>query len=426
MPLADPAPPAPRPSRFIAPGVALIAVCYGIARFAYGLFVPAFRAEFALSDTLLGVIAAGSYVGYCAAIVVAAAAVSRMDPRAVAVAAGGVAAVGMALIAAATHPVMLAAAVLLAGSSTGLASPPLAQILARRIPAQAHDRAQAVVNAGPGLGIALSAPVALLAVGHWRLAWLAFAVIAGLVTLWVGFALHPHRSTLTDRGHLLTTATRRGSLRLVTGAALFGASSACVWTFARDHVTTAGGLSDASSILLWITLGLAGLAGAAGGDLVARHGLPAVWRAGLLTAAVATIALGVAPGRIATAFIAMALFGAAYMTLTIVVFFWALDSDPRQPAASIGLGFLMITVGQALGAPLAGLLVEHSGAAGAFSAFAALSALTAVLTGPPSGGRESSVRCHSGTGAGPCDEPQPDVSSRRRATRSVRAPHRRH
>lgn len=40
--------------RMTAAGMALVAVCYGLARFAYDLFVPAFRAEFGLTDTLLG------------------------------------------------------------------------------------------------------------------------------------------------------------------------------------------------------------------------------------------------------------------------------------------------------------------------------------------------------------------------------------
>lgn len=65
------------------------------------------------------------------AIIAAAAAMDRFGPRRVAATAGSVATIGMTLIAAAPTPAMLAAGVLLAGSSTGLASPPLAQALAR-------------------------------------------------------------------------------------------------------------------------------------------------------------------------------------------------------------------------------------------------------------------------------------------------------
>lgn len=42
----------------------MIAVTYGLARFAYGLFVPQLREAFDLSPSQLGVIGAGSYAGY--------------------------------------------------------------------------------------------------------------------------------------------------------------------------------------------------------------------------------------------------------------------------------------------------------------------------------------------------------------------------
>lgn len=369
--------------RLTAPGVALIALCYGIARFAYGLFVPAFRLEFALSDTLLGVIGAGSYVGYCLAIVVSAALVARFGARPVATAAGVVATVGMTLVAAAPTPWVLAGAVLLAGSSTGIASPPLADALARWLPATAQTRAQSVVNAGPGAGIALSGPVALLAVDNWRIAWWGFAVLGAIVTAWVLFALprepneHPYRASCPP---LKATLVGPAAWRLAAAAALFGAASACAWTFGRDHLTLTGGHSETTTIVLWIVLGVAGLAGAAGGDLIARHGLVSVWRSGLAALALATAAMGLLPGHITAVVLAMTFFGASYMTLTIVVFFAALSLSPAQPAAMVGLGFLMITLGQALGAPLAGVLIDGTGPTSAFLAFSAVGALTLLIT----------------------------------------------
>jgi len=56
---------------FVLTGLSMIAVAYGFARFSYGLFLPQFRSEFALSSSLLGLIAGGSYLGYCFAIVAA-------------------------------------------------------------------------------------------------------------------------------------------------------------------------------------------------------------------------------------------------------------------------------------------------------------------------------------------------------------------
>ena len=83
----------------VAPGLAMIAVTYGLARFAYGLFLPEIRESLDLSETALGYIGAGSYAGYCLAIGVALVFTSRTGPRFMAVAAGAVAVVGMAVVA---------------------------------------------------------------------------------------------------------------------------------------------------------------------------------------------------------------------------------------------------------------------------------------------------------------------------------------
>lgn len=376
-----------RPWRLTASGLALIAVCYGLARFAYGLFVPAFRTDFALSATLLGAIGAGSYAGYCIAIVVSAAAVPRIGARAVAALAGVVAAVGMAGVALAPNAALLAAAVLVAGSSTGVASPPLAQALARWLAPAVQDRAQAAVNAGPGAGIALSGPVALLMLGHWRLAWLCFAAIAAAVTAWIALAIprEPNRAITREQlgGELAAVVTDPYSLRLVAAAALFGAASACTWTFGRHHVTQASGLSDPASILLWTVLGVAELAGLAAGDLITRHGLRRMWSVSILLLAAATAALGLLPSVPAAAFASVAVFGAAYVTLTTVVFFWAIRLHPQRPAAGIALGFLAIAAGQAAASPLAGIAIDTPGATTAFLTFAGLGGLAACAAPHP-------------------------------------------
>ena len=65
----------------IGAGAALIGCCYGFARFAYGLFVPVFTDRFELNATVIGLVGAGSYVGYCAAITVALVYTHRVGAR---------------------------------------------------------------------------------------------------------------------------------------------------------------------------------------------------------------------------------------------------------------------------------------------------------------------------------------------------------
>ena len=118
------------PSRSLgATGFALIAVCYGFARFAFGLFLPRIGADMPLSSTLVGLISGGAFLTYCVAVILSAWLTERVGARYVALGAALIAAVGMAGIALATSPAWLAGAVMLAGSSTGLVSPPLACLL---------------------------------------------------------------------------------------------------------------------------------------------------------------------------------------------------------------------------------------------------------------------------------------------------------
>jgi hypothetical protein len=63
----------------------MIAVTYGLARFAYGLFLPEMREALDLSETVLDLIGAGSYAGYCFAILIALLFTSRTRPRFMAV-----------------------------------------------------------------------------------------------------------------------------------------------------------------------------------------------------------------------------------------------------------------------------------------------------------------------------------------------------
>lgn len=153
-------------------GVALIATCYGFARFAYGLFVPEFSAAFSMSASLSGLIGSGSYAGYCVAIVAATLATARFGARPVAVAAGVLATAGIATVAAAPNATVLAIGVLVAGSSTGVASPPLAAAVAQAVRERSRDAAQTIVNSGTGAGVLVSDPLAMLLLGQWRVAWL--------------------------------------------------------------------------------------------------------------------------------------------------------------------------------------------------------------------------------------------------------------
>jgi predicted MFS family arabinose efflux permease len=382
----------------VAPGLALIAVTYGLARFAYGLYLPEMREAFDLSPSLLGLIGAGSYVGYCVAVVVALVYTSRTGPRLMAVAAGVVAVAGMAVVASAPAAWVLALGILVAGSSTGLASPPMGEAVARSIRPSLQDRANALINCGTSVGVALSGPAALLLTGQWRLAWSAFALVGLAVLVW-NAAVMP-RKALQDEGdngepdevgadgpgsthlsftYLIGARVRPRSLPLFAVALGVGFASAVYWTFSRDVVVQAGGLGQTGSTLFWTVIGISGLAGGAAGDLVGRFGLTPVLRGGLVSMAASMVLLAVASGVLPLAYTSAALFGSTYVMLSGVVLVWAVSVFRERPAAGLGAGFLLIAVGQVAGSPVAGALAGTTSPAIAFCSFAVAAVLTACV-----------------------------------------------
>lgn len=358
-------------------GTALIGTCYGLARFAYGLFAPEFRATFGIGPTVAGAIGAGSYIGYCIAIVMSLVLTERFGARRLAVGAGLVATVGTAMVAVAPSTLVLAVGVLIAGSSTGLASPPMAAAVSRWVHDRVQDRAQTMVNAGTGIGVLVSGPIALALLDQWRWAWAVFAVIAAVVTVWVHravpFTASEGGGDTSRRGYVPGTAL------MILGGFLMGMSSAAVWIFGRDLVTTVGGASGLVSSLMWTVIGAVGVVGALGGDLMARAGIARSWTMVMVAMAAATALLALAPGSTVAVFASAAFFGASYILLTGVLLLWSVRLYPARSAFGVGLAFLMIAVGQSVGAPLVGLVTDAAGATAGFLMCAGVGLLGALV-----------------------------------------------
>jgi predicted MFS family arabinose efflux permease len=387
-------------ARLVPPGLALIAVTYGLARFAYGLFLPDMREAFDLPSALLGTIGALSYVGYCAAIVVSLAFTSLTGPRLMAVDAGAVAVVGMAAVAAAPAAWVLALGVLVAGSSTGLASPPMGEAVARSIRDGLQDRANALINSGTSAGVALSGPAALILAGQWRIAWAVFALVGLAVLVWNAVVMpreavaarveredgEPNEDgsgTRLSFSYLVGARVRPRSVPLFAVALGLGFASAAYWTFSRELVVQAGGLDQTGSTLFWTVIGISGLAGGAAGDLARRFGIAIVLRGALLAMSASMALLAIFPGMLPVAYASAALFGSTYILLTGVVLIWSVSIFREIPSAGLGAGFLLIAIGQMVGSPVAGILAGATSLVAAFVSFAVVALLTACVRPHP-------------------------------------------
>ena len=378
--------------RLTVAGVALIAVTYGLARFALGLFVPEFRATFSLSATEVGWIMAASFTGYLVALTIAGVAVSRFGARAVALASGFVAATGMMGVAGAPGPVALGAAATIGGGSTGLVSPSLATAVEEHLAGPERATAQTVINAGTSVGLMIAAPTALLAAANWRTAKIVFGTLALLATL-AAIRLVPtdqdtRRATAVGPG---SAARLRWSLRAT--AVLLGLSSAAFWGFGRELLEVVSGFDPTASRSAWIAVGVGGLAGGAAGTLVDRRSL----RTALLTswtlfaAAHAWLALGFT--LTPAALVAAAGFGAGYMALTGLLIVWSVRERPDRPAGAVATAFLLLAAGQIVGSPMAGAIADTFGLPAAFAVASGL-ATAGVAIRPPAAGSRALRRSH--------------------------------
>lgn len=362
-------------------GAGVIAVTYGFARYAYGLFVPDFREAFALSTTGLGVLGGLSTLGYAVGLMAAPALAVRAS-RATALAAGAVAFLGLALMTIAPGVVIFGAGTALAGSSAGLSSPSLSQLVGQHVGRQQQNQAQTWTNTGTSIGLALSAFTPLLAFG-WRGAWAIFACVALLATITAAMKLPGSGLGKTGTGPSLRIRRPELSLapttaRLLVVSALLGLTSAPYWNFSRERVLQLD-MSPFVSTVFWFTIGAAGLLGGLAGYLVDRRGLA---RANGIAWSGWTIALGmlglpnVGP---VPAFISAALFGAAYMALTGLCILWSARLFPTAGSRGVTYSFAALAVGQTLGAPMAGMIAETAGISTAFGSSALVSLVALVL-----------------------------------------------
>jgi predicted MFS family arabinose efflux permease len=102
----------------------------------------------------------------------------------------------------------------------------------------------------------------------------------------------------------------------------------------------------------------------------------------MLLLAVGVAGLGAGAGNPALALLSGAVFGASYIALTGVVLVWATRLYPRRASFGVGLAFFMIAIGQAVGAPLVGLVADGTSIAVTFYGCAVVALVGSLLTVP--------------------------------------------
>jgi predicted MFS family arabinose efflux permease len=366
-----------------AAGFGTTAIAFGPARMGFGLFMPAFRSDLALSTNGASMVASIGFFAFLLGLPVAAWLDARHGPRAPVAAGILAAALGFALVAAATDAVMLTLGVALAGSSAGLCWTPFNDAVERIVPPDAQPGALSVVSTGTTLGVAAAGALAMavsFALLDWRAAWGVFWGAAMLIALAVLLALPAGRRPSPSRTSLRTFLDAE-ALPLYTTALVFGATNGAWLSFAADRVVSAGGLPGlperAAAAVIFLAYGLFGLIGLATRPIEARIGLNALLSAIFAAFAASLVLTGLWPADWPSVVAAAGLHGAAVMTISAVLSFWSLRLFPGRGSFGFTAALIAAAAGSVIGPAAVGPLLTSLGPRSAFIVMAVPAALIA-------------------------------------------------
>ncbi len=364
-------------------GAALVAISYGLARFAFGLFVPSISAELSLTSYQVGVIGALPFISFVLATLVAPLAADILGARYLAILSGAFGAGGLALISQSSDVLSLGIGVFICGICTGLMMPALTAAMQALVSRSMHGRVSSIMNAGTSIGIIVAVPTVVFLSDAWRLTYTIFAVLTGIgiVAAWYfipsvsrvipGNAAPPPPLTRSQWSRLI---------RLTIFAFAMGFVSAPYWLFAPDLAVNLGALSPAHTGWLWFAVGVAGLGGAVISDLADRNNPPITQALMLMMLSSSLVLLAASPGQLVLAMFSAMVFGLAYMSLTGLYLMTGIRLLPGRLSVGPVLPFMACALGQAVGSPATGILVDRFGYADAFAIFAVIGILVAILS----------------------------------------------
>jgi predicted MFS family arabinose efflux permease len=358
----------------------------GLARFAYGLLVPAMRAELGWSLAQAGALTTANGLGYLLGAAATAPVARRL----------GVTAtfrLGMVLTAAALAATAVTSSyplLLLARAAAGVAGALVfiaGGVLASRAAARLRSAVPLTIFfAGAGLGIAVSGALIPPLLGHhpgrWPLAWGGLAVAAALATVisWTAARDGAAREDASTAAALFDLRAVTRLWRVAAAYLLFAAGYIAYITFLSAYLTAhhAGTLQVA---VTWAVLGIAGMAA------------PALWSRPVstwpgatalavslaaLSAAAAVALISAAPAVVATSAIG---YGATFLVVPAAVTSLIHSAVPRADWTGALATFTMVfAVGQTAGPYLAGALADRYGTGATLVWTAALCAAGAALS----------------------------------------------
>lgn len=337
----------------------------------FGLFVPEFRTEFAMSTAMVGLVSSLAFLGFLLGLLIAQALLERRGPKGPVLTGLALATLGMGLVASAPGVWMLALGVTFAAKSAGLVWTPFNEAIHSGVAEAERATALSVVSTGTAVGVALAGVAALvMLVGDlsWRVSWAIFglASFAAGVANWVVFRGAADGGRRGPVGQWRKALAVRSAIPLFATGFAYGTTSAIYIAFAADHAVASGGVEavplQAIPALIFICYGLAGLTGLLAGRARALIGLPALVRLLLLAGAASLALVALVPDRLAWLVLSAALQGVHVMMISATLSFWSERLFPDLPSLSFTAALVTAAVGSVLGPVTVGMVADAAGA----------------------------------------------------------------
>lgn len=342
-------------------GAAVVGVAFGMARYAYGLTLPAVRSEFGLSELLLGLIASGTFAGYLVGLVSVSRLSARGGPRAPTTVGGVCGVVGATIVALAPSPWILAAGAVLSGSAAGFVWAPYSDIVTRVAPPRHHATLLAVITTGTSLGLIGLAALGLLAtLVSWRFTRAGIALAAALAAVLNLRAVPRLQAPVKKPQAQRASPWRRAMLPPLTFAVLYFAAVTIYFTYASEAAHS-GGLAASAAPLLFALIGSGGLIALRTGWLTRAVGTRVVGVGSLFVVGVALPLLGLGRTSLPLTLLSALLLGMGFMVWSSLLAIWTAQVAPDRPGDAFTAA-LVVGALTSIAAPAAmGILIPSVG-----------------------------------------------------------------
>ena len=348
-------------------GATVVAVQFGMGRFAFGLTLPDLRTDptlsaNGLSDPLLGLIASATFAGFLAGIVGAPLLARRSGPRAPTMLGCACGLIGGLVVFAAPHAGVLAVGAVLVGSAAGWVWAPYNDLVAAVASPVHRPGLLAAVSTGASAGLVAVALVAGLGPG-WRTVWAAIGVASAAAAV-LNLRWTPRVAPVPPGA---ASVPWRALLRPAAYAVGYYVTTTLFFTYATDALRQ-GGLPSTAGPTLYAVIGIVGLLGLLTGRWCDRMGAPRVAASCLGLVALALAVLGLADGMWVAALVAGVVFAPGYMGGAAVIAIWTSALAPENSTKAMTSVLVVGALAAVLGPVAVGGLVGPFG-------------LPAVLTG---------------------------------------------